>query len=87
MKNQNIKAALFDLDGVIAFTDKYHYLAWKQLADEHGWYFDKEINQPLPTDEHAFGNGYLGFRGTYDEKTEKDDAGTYEFFRMTELCP
>ena len=47
MKNQNIKAALFDLDGVIVFTDKYHYLAWKQLADEKGWDFDEQVNNRL----------------------------------------
>lgn len=27
------KGIIFDLDGVICFTDKYHYLAWKRLAD------------------------------------------------------
>jgi len=30
------KAIIFDLDGVICFTDKYHYLAWKALADRLG---------------------------------------------------
>lgn len=39
-----IKAALFDLDGVVVFTDKYHYLGWKKLADEKGWAFDEEVN-------------------------------------------
>ena len=47
MKNQVIKAALFDLDGVVVFTDKYHYLAWKKLADENGWEFDEQVNQRL----------------------------------------
>lgn len=47
MKNQVIKAALFDLDGVVVFTDKYHYLAWKQLTDENGWEFNKGVNQRL----------------------------------------
>lgn len=41
------KAALFDLDGVIVDTAKYHYLAWKQLADKLGIYFDKTINERL----------------------------------------
>ena len=44
MKNHNIKAVLFDLDGVVVHTDHYHYLAWKQLADEHGWDFDEKFN-------------------------------------------
>jgi beta-phosphoglucomutase len=42
-----IDAALFDLDGVIAFTDRYHYLGWKQLADEEGWDFDETLNHQL----------------------------------------
>lgn len=46
MKNL-IKAVIFDLDGVIVSTDEYHYLAWKRLADETGWYFDREINSAL----------------------------------------
>ena len=41
---QKIQAALFDLDGVVVFTDKYHYLAWKELSDENGWHFTEEIN-------------------------------------------
>jgi len=41
------KAIIFDLDGVICFTDKYHYLAWKALADELGIYFDETINNRL----------------------------------------
>ncbi|QHI68755.1 beta-phosphoglucomutase [Tichowtungia aerotolerans] len=39
-----IRAVLFDLDGVVVFTDKYHYLGWKKLADEKGWAFDEEVN-------------------------------------------
>ncbi len=42
-----MKAIIFDLDGVICFTDKYHYHAWKQLADKLGIYFDAEINNRL----------------------------------------
>lgn len=42
------KAVIFDLDGVICHTDKYHYLAWKKLADEKiGVYFDEQINDRL----------------------------------------
>ena len=39
-----MKAFIFDLDGVIVFTDKFHYLAWKKMADEMGIYFDETIN-------------------------------------------
>ena len=41
------KGIIFDLDGVICFTDKYHYLAWKKMADEIGIYFDETINNRL----------------------------------------
>ncbi len=43
----DIKGFIFDLDGVIVFTDKYHYKAWKAMADEMGIYFDEEINNRL----------------------------------------
>jgi beta-phosphoglucomutase len=38
----NMRAAIFDLDGVIVDTAKYHYLAWKRLAQEYG--FDICVN-------------------------------------------
>lgn len=41
------EAVIFDLDGVLVHTDRFHYLAWKQLSDEKGIYFDEEINQRL----------------------------------------
>lgn len=43
----NYKGIIFDLDGVICFTDHYHYLAWKEMADEIGVYFDEKINNRL----------------------------------------
>ena len=41
------KGIIFDLDGVICFTDEYHYLSWKEMADGMGVYFDREINNRL----------------------------------------
>ena len=41
------EAIIFDLDGVICHTDKYHYLAWKKLADQLNIYFDETINNRL----------------------------------------
>lgn len=40
-------AVIFDLDGVICYTDEYHYQAWKAMADSIGVYFDREINNRL----------------------------------------
>lgn len=42
-----MKAIIFDLDGVLCTTDKYHYLAWKAVADKLGVYFDEVINNRL----------------------------------------
>lgn len=41
------QAAIFDLDGVIVDTAKYHYLAWKRLAGELGFEFTEEQNERL----------------------------------------
>ena len=41
------KAIIFDLDGVICFTDEYHYRAWKALADRLNAPFDRTINNRL----------------------------------------
>lgn len=42
-----IKACIFDLDGVIVDTAKYHYLAWKELASELDIPFDLSYNERL----------------------------------------
>lgn len=42
-----IKACIFDLDGVIVDTAKYHFIAWKKLADQIGVEFTHEYNEKL----------------------------------------
>lgn len=42
-----IKACLFDLDGVVVDTAKFHYIAWKRLANELGLDLTKEENEEL----------------------------------------
>jgi len=44
MKYKNI---IFDLDGVLVFTDQYHYIAWKTIADRLDIPFDKTVNNRL----------------------------------------
>ena len=39
------KGFIFDLDGVIVNTAKYHYLAWKKLANELGFEFTSAQNE------------------------------------------
>jgi len=40
-------AVVFDLDGVLTDTARYHYLAWKRLADSLGIPFDEAANEHL----------------------------------------
>jgi beta-phosphoglucomutase len=42
-----IEACIFDLDGVIVDTAKYHFLAWRRLANELGFDFTEEDNEQL----------------------------------------
>lgn len=42
-----IKGIIFDLDGVLVFTDQFHFAAWKQLASELGYTIDEEMNSRL----------------------------------------
>ena len=42
-----IKACLFDLDGVIVDTARYHFIAWKEMADELGFVFTEKENELL----------------------------------------
>ncbi|MGI6107839.1 MAG: beta-phosphoglucomutase [Lachnospiraceae bacterium] len=42
-----IQGLIFDLDGVLVDTAKYHYLAWKKIADELGIPFTLKDNERL----------------------------------------
>ena len=43
----NNKAFIFDLDRVIVDTAKYHFLAWKKIANQLGINFTEEHNELL----------------------------------------
>jgi beta-phosphoglucomutase len=47
MNQSRFKAVIFDLDGVITDTARFHYLAWKRLADSVGAPFDEAFNEHL----------------------------------------
>ena len=40
-----LRAVIFDLDGVITDTSRFHYLCWKKLADEYHVHFDEKFNE------------------------------------------
>lgn len=45
--NRPYDAVVFDLDGVICFTDMFHYRGWKSVADDLGIPFDETVNNRL----------------------------------------
>lgn len=79
MEKNKLKAVIFDLDGVITDSAKYHYLAWKELADELGIPFDEEYNEKLKgvsrmeSLELILENGNAGGRYTDEEKSAMAD--------------
>jgi beta-phosphoglucomutase len=46
-KRQNIDAVILDLDGVVVNTERYHFLAWKKIADRENVPFDPAFNARL----------------------------------------
>lgn len=44
---EEIRACIFDLDGVIVDTASHHFVAWRQLADELGVPFSEDDNEAL----------------------------------------
>ncbi|WP_354431225.1 MULTISPECIES: beta-phosphoglucomutase [unclassified Mucilaginibacter] len=68
----NIKACIFDLDGVIVDTAVYHYQAWKRLANEMGFDFTEHQNEQLKgVSRMASLNLILGW-GNITNKTEEE---------------
>ena len=47
MEMMKRKAVIFDLDGVIVDTAKFHFLAWRKLANDLGFDFTEEQNEQL----------------------------------------
>jgi beta-phosphoglucomutase len=47
IENLDIKACIFDLDGVIVDTAKYHFIAWREIARELGFEFTEAHNERL----------------------------------------
>jgi beta-phosphoglucomutase len=68
-----IKACIFDLDGVIVDTAIYHYKAWKRLANELQFDFTEEGNEKLKGISRKESlNLILGWGGV--DKTEDERA-------------
>lgn len=69
-----IKACLFDLDGVIVDTAKYHYLAWRRLCNELGFDLTKEENEELKGISRAESLNILLVKGGLNPTEKKKQA-------------
>lgn len=79
MEKNKLKAVIFDLDGVITDSAKYHYLAWKELADELSIPFDEEYNEKLKGVSRMESLELILLNGNACDKYTKDEK-----FRMAE---
>ena len=99
MSDTAYSCGIFDLDGVLVDTAKYHYLAWKELADNLGFVFTKEQNEALKgvsrmkSLDLLLGFGNMEHRFTEKEKeelAEKKNRIYVEYIKKlekTELFP
>lgn len=69
-----VKACLFDLDGVLVDTARYHFKAWKRLAESLGVTFTEHDNEQLKGVSRVDSLAYILRKGnlTLDEATKQD---------------
>ncbi len=85
---KEIKACIFDLDGVIVDTAKYHFLAWRRLANSVGFDFSEEENEQLKgvsrMDSLDLILKWAGVERSQEEKlkqaTQKNEFGICSFY-------
>ena len=81
-----MQAALFDLDGVIVDTAKFHYLAWRELANGLGFDLSEAQNEQLKGISRMESlDIILGFGGVTLEPAEKVRLATIKNARYVEL--
>ncbi len=68
------KGFIFDLDGVIVDTAKYHYLAWKNLANSLGFEFTEEQNELFKGVSRVRSLDILLELGSYNATPEQKDG-------------
>ena len=78
MEKVKIKAFIFDLDGVLVDTAKYHYTSWRRIANSLGFDFSESQNESLKGVSRKQSLEYLLRLG----KIELDDV---EKLRLEEL--
>jgi beta-phosphoglucomutase len=83
---RSMKAALFDLDGVIVDTARYHYIAWREMANGLGFDLTLEQNERLKGVSRMESlDIILGIGGVAVSKEERARLGTSKNQRYVEL--
>ncbi len=81
-----MKAALFDLDGVIVDTARYHYIAWREMANGLGFDITLEQNERLKGVSRMESlDIILGIGGVAVSEEERARLGTSKNQRYVEL--
>lgn len=83
--NNKIQAVIFDLDGVIVDTAKYHFLAWKELAMSLKIPFDEHDNEKLKGVSRIKSLEYILSKGKLNHTSlEKETLATQKNLRYLE---
>jgi beta-phosphoglucomutase len=82
-----IKACLFDLDGVIVDTARFHYIAWKELANGLGFDLSEHENEQLKGISRMESlDIILRLGGVILSEVEKQEKAAKKNARYLELC-
>lgn len=94
MADTRIEAVVFDLDGVITDTARFHYAAWKQLAGQLGITIDEAFNERLKgvsrmdSLEEILREGGQQDRFSLEEKEQLASEKNEQYCRLlTQLTP
>ena len=82
-----IEAIIFDLDGVLVDTAKYHYIAWKKIANDLGSDLSEEQNEKLKGVSRVDSlNKILDWAGISISAEEKAELLRIKNAHYLELC-
>ncbi|TGG95092.1 beta-phosphoglucomutase [Natronospirillum operosum] len=86
MTQQYFKAAIFDLDGVIADTARFHFLAWQSIADDEGFSLPAVVDDRVKgVDRMASLNIVLEYAGRTYSDAEKEALAAQKNERYVKL--
>lgn len=83
----SIQACLFDLDGVIVDTAQFHYVAWREMAQDLGFDLSREENERLKGISRMESlEIVLSIGGVRLSEEEKEERARTKNTRYLELC-